>query len=82
MSESTGVKLTHLNSGHHSQSLRGSARLTLLKAGQVKEICEIKGSGRSIRGIAEDLGVARNTVRRYLESPEAVRPKPRARRAS
>ena len=50
--------------------------------GQVKEIYEMKGAGRSIRGIAEDLGVARNTVRRYLKSPEAMRPKPRSRRAS
>ena len=50
--------------------------------GQVKEIYEMKGEGRSIRRIAEDLGVARNTVRRYLKSPEAMRPKSRLRRAS
>ena len=54
----------------------------MLKVGQVKEIYEMKGAGRSIRGIADDLGVARNTVRRYLKSPEAMRPKLRARRAS
>ncbi len=54
----------------------------MLKVGQVKEIYEMKGAGRSIRGIADDLGVARNTVRRYLNSPEAMRPKPRRRRAS
>ena len=36
----------------------------MLKVGQV----EMKGAGRSIRGIADDLGVARNTVRRYLKS--------------
>jgi transposase len=54
----------------------------LLKVGQVKEIYEMKGAGRSIRGIAEDLGVARNTVRRYLKSPEAMRPRQRARRTS
>ena len=34
----------------------------------------MKGEGRSIRGIADDLGVARNTVRRYLKSPGAMRP--------
>ena len=50
--------------------------------GQVKEIYEMKGAGRSIRGIAGDLGIARNTVRRYLNSPEAIRPKPRSPRAS
>ena len=48
----------------------------------MKEIYEMKGGGRSIPGIAEDLGIARNTVRRYLNSPDAMRPKPRARRAS
>jgi len=30
----------------------------LLKVGQVKEIYEMRGAGRSIRGIAEDLGIA------------------------
>ena len=54
----------------------------MLKVGEVKEIYEMKGAGRSIRGIAEDLGIARNTVRRYLNSPEAMRPKPRLPRAS
>ena len=34
------------------------------------------------RGIADDLGIARNTVRKYLKSPEAVRPRPRRSRAS
>ena len=47
----------------------------------MKEIYEMKGSGRSVRGIARELGVARNTVRRYLNSPEAMRPKPRRRRS-
>ena len=54
----------------------------MLKVGEVKEIYEMKGAGRSIRGIADDLGIARNTVRRYLNSPEAIRPKPRRLRAS
>ena len=42
----------------------------------------MKGAGRSVRGIAEDLGIARNTVCRYLKSPEAIRAKPRPQRAS
>ena len=54
----------------------------MLKVGQVKEIYERKGAGCSIRGIADDLGIARNTVRRYLNSPEALLPKPRTQRAS
>ena len=48
----------------------------------MKEIYEMKGAGRSIRGIADELGIARNTVRKYLKSPEAIRPKPRRPRAS
>ena len=48
----------------------------------MKEIYGMKGAGCSIRGIAGELGIARNTVRRYLKSPDAMRPKPRPRRAS
>ena len=48
----------------------------------MKEIYERKGAGRSVRGIAGDLGIARNTVRRYLKSPEPMRPKIRPRRKS
>ena len=48
----------------------------------MKEIYEMKGAGRSIRGIAQELDVSRNTVRRYLKSPEAMRPRPRPLRGS
>ena len=48
----------------------------------MKEIYEMKGAGRSVRGIADELGIARNTVRRYLKSPEAISAKPRPQRAS
>ena len=41
----------------------------------MKEIYEMKGAGRSIREIARELDVSRNTVRKYLKSPEAMRPK-------
>ena len=54
----------------------------MLKGGDVKEIYELKGAGCSIRGIANGLGIARNTVRRYLNTPEAMRPKPRPLRGS
>ena len=54
----------------------------MLKVGEVKEIYEMKEAGRSIRGIAGELGIARNTVRRYLKSPEAISAKPRPQRAS
>ena len=45
----------------------------------MKEIYEMKGSGYSIRDIARELDIARNTVRRYLKDPEAVMPKRRRR---
>ena len=48
----------------------------------MKEIYEMNGAGRSIREIARELEVSRNTVRRYLKSPEAMRPKLRRRRGS
>ena len=48
----------------------------------MKEIYEMKGAGRSVRGVAGELGIARNTVRRYLKSPESIRAKPRPQRAS
>ena len=54
----------------------------MLKVGDVKEVYEMKGAGRSVRGIARELGIARNTVRRYLHAPEAMRPGPRRRRSS
>ena len=54
----------------------------MLKVGQVKEIYEMKGTGRSIQRIADDLGIARNTVRPYLNSLETLLPKPRPQRAS
>ena len=48
----------------------------------MKEMYEMKGAGRSIRGIARDLGVSRNSVRKYLRSPGVPKEKPRRRRAS
>ena len=54
----------------------------MLKVGQVKELYEMKGAGHSIREIARELEVSRNTVRRYLQSPEAMRPKARPPRGS
>ena len=48
----------------------------------MKQIYEMRGAGHSTRPIARELGLARNTVLRYLKSPEAIRPKPRSRRGS
>ena len=57
-------------------------RITSSRSGDVKEIYEVHGRGRSARGIARDLGLARNMVLRYLNSPEAMLPKPRLPRGS
>ena len=48
----------------------------------MKEIYELKGQGYSARAIARTLGLARNTVMRYLNDPAAMAPKARAMRGS
>ena len=53
-----------------------------LRGVDVKEIYEMHGRGRSARTIARELGLARNTVLRYLNSPDAILPKPRSPRGS
>ena len=49
----------------------------MLRGGDVKEIYEMHGRGHSAGAIARELGLARNTVLRYLKSPEVMLPKPR-----
>ena len=34
----------------------------------VRELYELKGKGRSLRGIADDLGISRATVRKYARA--------------
>lgn len=48
----------------------------------MKRIYELQGAGQSIRSIAGTLGISRNTVRKYVRSPEVPQPKPRAPRSS
>ena len=54
----------------------------MLRGGDLKEIYEMHGQGYSARTIARELGLACNTVLRYLNSPEAMLPKPRPPRGS
>lgn len=48
----------------------------------MKRLYELHGQGVSVRGIAAELGIARNTVRTYLRAEGVPRPKPRPRRGS
>ncbi len=48
----------------------------------MKQIYELKGQGCSKRQIAKILGISRNTVTKYLNSPEIPKAKPRSERSS
>ncbi len=48
----------------------------------VRDLYELKDKERPVHGIADDLSISRATVRKYVRSPEAPKPKPRAKRGS
>ena len=54
----------------------------MLRGGTVRELYEMKGQGRSIRGIARELRISRNSVRKYLRSPGVPKEKRRRHRGS
>jgi transposase len=54
----------------------------MLGGALVKRLYELHGQGVSIRRIAADLGIARNTVRTYLRAEGVPTPKPRRKRGS
>ena len=82
MSQKYRLELSHPGSegiiaGHRRRCLQ-----KLLRGGHVKQIYEMKGRGHSARAIARELGLARNTVLKYLNSPDSIVPKPRQPRGS
>ncbi len=48
----------------------------------MRQIYEMHAAGQSVRAIARTLGIARNSVRKYLRSPEVPKPPPRPPRGS
>ena len=46
----------------------------------VRELYRVEGQGRSLRGIADDLGISRATVRKYVRSQGVPKPRPRSKR--
>jgi transposase len=54
----------------------------MVRSGTVNTIHEMAIQGKSIQQIAITLGLARNTVRKYLRNPSAVIPQPRRKRGS
>jgi transposase len=54
----------------------------MLGGRNVQALYELHGQGRSIRGIAQTLGIARNSVRKYLRASEIPKPQPRPQRPS
>ena len=71
MSEIAGVELTHPRVVASSADTVRRCYNNLLTVGEVKEFYEVIGAGRSIRGIAQELDMSRNTVRRILMAPQA-----------
>ncbi len=49
----------------------------MLRSQTVNTIHDLHTQGKSIQAIAQELGVSRTTVRKYLKHPEAVIRKPR-----
>jgi transposase len=54
----------------------------MLGGRSVKQIYELRAEGQSVRAIARTLGLARNSVRKYLRADQIPTPRPRPRRGS
>jgi hypothetical protein len=54
----------------------------MLRGRNVQQIYELHGQGLSIRAIARNLALSRNSVRKYLRSDEVPKAQPRPRRGT
>jgi hypothetical protein len=78
-----GKELTHLPAKDTTSSGKNwEVSTPMLGGGKMKRIYELSGAGMSIRAIARELGISRNTVRKYLCAPEVPKPAPREKRMS
>src|SRR5437588_554253 len=59
-----------------------SPAVLMLGGRTVKQIYELRAEGQSVRAIARLLGVARNSVRKYLRADEIPKAQPRPARGS
>ena len=73
--------MSHLNSAGIIREDFVEVLATVLRGANVKQLYQMHGEGHSARAIARELGLARNTVLKYLKSPEAMHPRPRPRRS-
>ncbi len=79
------MELTHPNAPEHFWHLLEAGVEVVrevLRGGTVKDLYELKGEGTSIRGIARELGISRNSVRKYLRSEGVPQPQGRPERPS
>ena len=81
MSKIAEMELTHRGSASSTEKPWRCER-GVAKGGRRERDLRDERGGPFGPGVARELGVARNTVRRYLKSPEAMRPKPRRQRSS
>ncbi|MBI0447300.1 IS21 family transposase [Deinococcus sp. DB0503] len=54
----------------------------MLGGAQVRRIIELKAAGHTVSGIARQLDLSRNTVKKYLREPALPQPKPRPKKGS
>ena len=76
------MELTHLRNKASSTETPWRRDGEVPKGGRSERDIRNEGRWRSVREIAWELDISRNTARRHLNAREALVPKPRTRRAS